>query len=293
MTGFGLAKGSVNGLTFKCELSSVNSKKGTDLILNLPREFSPLEKEIRLVVEKEVSRGRIVLTLQVLNEKNRSTNLKPFLSIDRALVKTYQHELAQLAQEIKTDKSVSLEFLLKLPGVMRESSTELDASIFKSGLLTLTQKALTEFQKSRQREGLHLAKDLNARFLLIESSQKQVATLQPKVLKRYQDQLLQRLHDAGIEAALTDERLLKEMIFFSDRSDVSEELTRLQAHLQEARRLLKDQKSSGRHLDFLIQEIGREINTTGSKANDLTISKLVIEMKTELEKIREQVQNLE
>jgi len=293
MTGFGVAEAVINGLRFKAELSSVNSKKGIDLLINLPRDFSTLEKELRLVVEKEVSRGRIMLTLQTSNSKGRSTTRVQSISIDKEQLKKYQRELKNLAKEVEIEQSLSLEFLLKLPGVMKEEASEVDTVVYQEGLLKLVKKALTDFQKSRDREGQHLCQDLGERFILIEAMQTQVAALQPSVLKKYRDQLFQRVREAGVEVTYDDERLLKEIVLFSDRSDISEEQTRLKAHLVEARRLLKSKKSIGRNLDFLIQEIGREINTTGSKANDVGLSKLVVEMKTELEKIREQVQNLE
>lgn len=293
MTGFGAAEGPVLGQRYKVECSSVNSKKGVDLLVSLPREFSSLEKELRDLIEKEISRGRITVSVQAVSGKKNAAAAEKVLSVDRAKLKAFHREFKLLGKELGADDRVSLEFLLRLPGVMLESASEVPVEKAGPELLKLTAKALQDFQKSRDREGQHLCKDLGDRFVLIEGYQEKVAALQPGVLKKYRENLQQRIKDAGIDVAADDERLLKEIVLFSDRSDVSEEQTRLKAHLAEARRLLKSKKSIGRNMDFLIQEIGREINTTGSKANDIAISKLVVEMKTELEKIREQVQNLE
>jgi len=293
MTGFGTAEGLVSGQRYKVEFSSVNSKKGVDLLVSLPREFSSLEKELRDLIEKEISRGRITVSVQPVSGKRNNGSSEKVISIDRTKLKAYHREFKLLGKELGAGDQVSLEFLLRLPGVMQENAVEVPVEKAGPELLKLTAKALQDFQKSRDREGRHLCLDLGDRFVLIEGYQEKVAALQPGVLKKYRENLQQRIKEAGIEVAADDERLLKEIVLFSDRSDVSEEQTRLKAHLAEARRLLKSPKSIGRNMDFLIQEIGREINTTGSKANDIAISKLVVEMKTELEKIREQVQNLE
>ena len=293
MTGFGMAEGLVSGQRYKVEFSSVNSKKGVDLLVSLPREFSSLEKELRDLIEKEISRGRITVSVQPVSGKRNNGSSEKVIFIDRTKLKVYHREFKLLGKELGAGDQVSLEFLLRLPGVMQENAVEVPVEKAGPELLKLTAKALQDFQKSRDREGRHLCRDLGDRFVLIEGYQEKVAALQPGVLKKYRENLQQRIKEAGIEVAADDERLLKEIVLFSDRSDVSEEQTRLKAHLAEARRLLKSPKSIGRNMDFLIQEIGREINTTGSKANDIAISKLVVEMKTELEKIREQVQNLE
>lgn len=283
----------MSGQRYKVEFSSVNSKKGVDLLVSLPREFSSLEKELRDLIEKEISRGRITVSVQPVSGKRNNGSSEKVISIDRTKLKAYHREFKLLGKELGAGDQVSLEFLLRLPGVMQENAVEVPVEKAGPELLKLTAKALQDFQKSRDREGRHLCLDLGDRFVLIEGYQEKVAALQPGVLKKYRENLQQRIKEAGIEVAADDERLLKEIVLFSDRSDVSEEQTRLKAHLAEARRLLKSPKSIGRNMDFLIQEIGREINTTGSKANDIAISKLVVEMKTELEKIREQVQNLE
>jgi uncharacterized protein (TIGR00255 family) len=146
----------------------------------------------------------------------------------------------------------------------------------------------------REREGAHLSKDLQRRIALLRKSVERVKRQAPEVLKRYQDQLRERIRNAGLETpAPDDERLLKEIVYFTDRSDISEELTRLESHFQQFDDSVKSKEPVGRTLDFLAQEMNREVNTIGSKANDGLISREVVALKAELEKFREQVQNLE
>ena len=147
---------------------------------------------------------------------------------------------------------------------------------------------------TRQREGAHLAKDLSARVAVMRRSAAEIQKHAPQVQKRYRDQLIQRLKTAGMEVpGIEDERLVKEIVYFADRSDISEELTRLQSHFQQFEDCLNSREPVGRTLDFLAQEMNREINTIGSKANDSLISRAVVTLKTELEKFREQAQNVE
>jgi uncharacterized protein (TIGR00255 family) len=155
------------------------------------------------------------------------------------------------------------------------------------------QKAVTGLVKMREKEGKFLANDLAQRLGLLETGLEQIRQSAPEILKRYREQLHTRVKEAGLEISLDDERLLKEVVFFADRCDISEEVTRLSSHLKQFRDCLKANEPVGRTLDFLAQEMGREINTIGSKANAAEISQEVVKMKAELEKIREQIQNIE
>ncbi|NJK91343.1 MAG: YicC family protein [Blastochloris sp.] len=294
MTGFGAVEGRLAGQSLRVEISSVNSRKGLDLFLNLPRELAFCENELRGLLEKGISRGRVQVSVQMGKAGTKGgRGTKRNLEIDQALLTRYHKELGTLARRLKLPGELSLEFLLKLPGVMQEAESAWPEEVGTGGLGKLVEKALAEHGKSREREGAHLCQDLLERLAALELRMLELKKLQPEILLKHREALKRKLEEAGLEVALEDERLLKEMVLFSDRCDVSEELTRLQAHVQEARRLLKSKAAIGRNLDFLVQEIGREINTTGSKANDIRVSKMVVEMKTELEKVREQVQNLE
>lgn len=290
MTGFGAAEGKASGRTLAVEITSINSKKGLDLQFGLPRELSPLENTLRATVQKTVVRGRV--NVDITWRSDRQNGPVP-LQINRPLLKEYQAEFRAVAKSLKAEDGVSLEFLLRLPGVMEDTRGTVDAAEFLPPLEKLLDKALGAWDKSREREGAFLAKDLSAKFRFLEEQVGGVEERKAPHLEAHRQALLRRLEEAGIAVALDDERLLKELALFADRSDISEETTRLRSHFEEAKRLLKASEPTGRNLDFLLQEIGREINTIGSKGNDVEISRRVVSMKTELEKIREQVQNLE
>jgi uncharacterized protein (TIGR00255 family) len=289
MTGFGKAEANLLGHKIKVEVSSVNSRKGLDLAVGLPREFAALEAELRELVQPAVSRGRVNVSVFVEGKNGAIQKL----SVNREVLKQYHRDVRQLSKELGANSEVSLEFLLKLPGVLNEQKNEEADNRLQKKIVEATGKALAEFQKSREREGTFLCRNLGTQIERLDKTVAGVEKRKDAVLLRFRQNLQKRLEDAGLEVPLSDERLVKEIVIFSDRCDITEEVTRLRSHFREARRLLKTSEAIGRNLDFLLQEIGREVNTIGSKANDIEISRQVVELKTELEKIREQVQNLE
>ncbi len=181
--------------------------------------------------------------------------------------------------------------LARAPGVFETNEELADAEDFWPAVEKALQQALATLLKMREREGAHLAKDLTTRISIMRKSAILVQKRSPEVQKRYREQLIQRIKTAGVEApAVEDERLLKEIVYFADRSDISEELTRLQSHFQQFDDCRNSGEPVGRTLDFLAQEMNREVNTIGSKANDSLISRAVVTLKAELEKFREQAQ---
>lgn len=290
MTGFGKAEHRSGGRELQVEISSVNNRKGLDVQINLPRDWSALEAGLRAQVQDALSRGRVLVSVSC-RVAERAT--RPAWRIDAMRLKEAHREVQAAARKVGLSGEVSLEFLLRLPGVLEEAEPQADVAALEPALTTTVAKALEAFQKSRTREGAFLCRDLKSKFAAIGKMARLVAARKADHTARHRDALVRRLKEAGLEIPMDDDRLAKELALFADRSDISEELTRLAAHLAEARRLLSTASAIGRNLDFLIQEIGREINTIGSKANDLEISRHVVAMKTELEKIREQAQNLE
>jgi uncharacterized protein (TIGR00255 family) len=214
--------------------------------------------------------------------------------LNAGLAKAYVRELHRLAKDLKLEGPVTLDMLARAPGVFQTDEDVADAEDFWPAVEKSLQQALATLLKMREREGAHLARDLAARVKIMRKATAQIQKQSPEVQKRYRDQLLQRIQSAGVEApAADDERLLKEIVYFADRSDISEELTRLQSHFQQFDDCLASTEPVGRVLDFLAQEMNREINTVGSKANDSLISRSVVALKAELEKFREQAQNVE
>lgn len=289
MTGFGEAKRKQGAASIEITLSSVNTKRGLDLNLSLPRELQTCEDRLRELIGQQVTRGRLNVQVSI---HTVNTEQQGLLEVNQAAFKHYQKQFSKLARSEKFEKNVSLEFILKQPGVMNEPQQ--NGKIDYSELFEKTlQLSLKRYQASRQREGQELKNDLLCRLKEIDSKLDIVKERRPQVVKQHRQNLLRRLKQTGFPDLVNDERILKEVALFADRSDVSEEVTRLRAHLKEGRRLSGVKQPVGKSLDFLVQEIGREINTIGSKSNDLQISRAVLEMKAELEKVREQVQNIE
>lgn len=290
MTGYGRGEGAGKGCKITAELSSVN-RKAAEVAINLPRELDALEGRIRDEVLARVSRGRVNVRINYQADdgfKPRSAR------INTKLAKSLHTDLSKLQKELKQDTPVSLDAILRVPGVVESSEEETDVDTVWPAVKKALAKALDGLVDMRQREGRNLARDLKGRIKTIQGAVKKIGKLAPTVPKRYREQLRSRLANAGLEELdLDDERLLKELIIFSDRSDISEELTRLQSHFDQFAETIASGEPIGRKVDFLCQEMNREINTIGSKAQDAGISREVVTAKTELEKFREQVQNVE
>lgn len=290
MTGYGWGECSQDGLKVTAELSSVNRKQ-SEISVVLPRELEVLEAQVRDAVNQQVARGRVTarVSLHVAEGKEAAR-----VQINRPLAKAYARELNRLARELKLDGAIPLDLLVRAPGVLQSTDEVADAEEFWPAVEKALGRALQMLVKMRQREGAHLKKDLVSRIAIMSKAVERVRKQAPQVQQRYQQQLLERLNAAGLtEFKLDDERLLKEVVLFADRSDISEELTRLQSHFQQFDDCVQSSEPIGRTLDFLAQEMNREINTIGAKANDSLISRDVVLLKTELEKFREQAQNVE
>jgi uncharacterized protein (TIGR00255 family) len=290
MTGYGRGECSQDGLKVTAELSSVNRKQ-TEVNVYLPRELECLELQVRDDVNKRIARGRLTVKIAV---HAGETLYGGRVQLNIPLAKAYAKEIARLGRELKLNDAVSLDLLLRAPGVLRTEDEMGDAEQIWPAVQKSVAQALDALVKMRQKEGAHLAEDLRARIVNMRKSVQEIRACAPLMVKRYQEQLQQRIKNAGLELpAADDDRLLKEVIYFADRSDISEELTRLESHFKQFSDSLKSKEPVGRMLDFLAQEINREVNTIGSKTTDSTISREVVRLKAELEKIREQVQNIE
>lgn len=290
MTGYGWGDAVQNGFKVTVELSSVNRKQ-SEISINLPRELEVLEAQIRDEVNRRIARGRVTARVTVhAGEKTDSGNVR----INAALAQAYVRKLRDLARELKISGDVTLDHLLRAPGVLEADEDIPDAEDFWPSVEKALKQALEMMVAMREKEGAHLRKDLVKRIDAMRTSARRVQKRSPQVQVKYREQLMERIQSAGIEAAkIEEERVLKEVIFFADRSDISEEITRLQSHFKQFDDCVNSREPVGRTLDFLAQEMNREINTIGSKANDAMISREVVVLKTELEKFREQAQNVE
>jgi uncharacterized protein (TIGR00255 family) len=289
MTGHGRGEAVQRGFKVTVEISSVNRKQ-SDLSLSLPDELEPLEAQIRDEIHRLVARGRLLVRVKLHAGGAAAARAR----VNDALAKAYAKELRRVVKELKLAGNVTLDHLLRAPGVLESAVEADDAQELWPVVKKALDQALAGLNAMRVKEGAHLAADLRARLNLIREAAGEVARQAPQVAERYRQQLHERIRNAGLEGlAPDDERLLKEVALFADRSDISEELTRLQSHFKQFEDLLKAAEPVGRTLDFLTQEMNREVNTIGSKANDAAISRQVVVAKSELEKLREQIQNVE
>jgi uncharacterized protein (TIGR00255 family) len=289
MTGYGRGECSQCGFKVTVEVSSVNRKQ-TEIAVNLPRELEVLEAQIRDEINRRVARGRLTVRLSVHAAAGASGKMR----INAALAKIYARELRSLARSLRLPDAVTLDLLARAPGVLQPAEEITEAEELWPATAKALLAALAVMLKMREREGAWLAKDLTARAARMRAAVRRVRRLAPRSAERYRAQLLARIKAAGLDApAVDDERLMKEIFYFADRSDISEELTRLESHFQQFDDCVKSKEPVGRTLDFLAQEMNRELNTLGAKANDGVISREVVLLKAELEKFREQVQNVE
>jgi uncharacterized protein (TIGR00255 family) len=290
MTGYGRGDCSQDGFKITVELNSVNRKQ-SEISVNLPRELEMLEAQIRDIINRHVARGR--LTVRVSLHAGAS-KLSARMHLNVPLAKAYAKELNRLSRQLRLPGPVTLDHLARAPGVFQTDEQIAEEEDFWPAVQKALNKALVALVKMREREGTHLANDLATRVQVMRKAVGHIQKHAPGVAERYRQQLIERIKSAGLEApGSDDDRLLKEIVYFADRSDISEELTRLQSHFQQFEDCRKSREPVGRMLDFLAQEMNREINTIGSKANDTLISREVVTLKAELEKFREQAQNVE
>lgn len=288
MTGYGRGETDHAGTKFSVELNSVNRKQ-SDIVVNLPRDLAALEPRIRQTINENISRGRTNVVIAYHNGSNSPRKL----ALDVDLARSYHDAMRALQKELNAPGEITIGAILQAPGVMRAPEESFDSATAWPAIERALRAALNELIKMREREGKHLAKDLIHRLKALRKQIKEIRGLHPDVVKKYRAALLERIEKAGLPISGEDERLMKEVTFFADRADVSEELTRVESHLAQFAHHLRRHEPVGRTLEFITQEIFRELNTLGAKANDAAISQRVVLCKAELEKIREQIQNLE
>jgi uncharacterized protein (TIGR00255 family) len=288
MTGYGRGETDYNGVKISVELNSVNRKQ-SDIVVNLPRDLAELEPRVRQTINESISRGR---TNVVISYHDGPGATRKF-ALDTELARSYHEAMRALQKELDAPGEITIGVILQAPGVLRVPEETLKADVAWPAIERALHGALAELIRMREREGKHLAKDLIHRLKAMRKRVKEIRALHPDVVKKYRAALLDRIQKAGLPIVAEDERLVKEVSFFADRSDISEELTRVESHLAQFAHHLRRNEPVGRTLEFITQEIFRELNTLGAKANDAAISQYVVACKSELEKIREQIQNLE
>jgi uncharacterized protein (TIGR00255 family) len=287
MTGYGRATAAIGSFTLTVQVSSVN-RKTLDLAIKLPGEWESLEAGVAEQVRRVASRGRVSVVVELTGARGASEIVWDEVEVNAAI-----DRLAALASARGVAFSPTPELLWSVANSQRRSAELPAAEEAAPVVVEAATEALRSFAAMRAQEGEALLADFLARLEVLKKHVDAIAARAPLVTPNYRELLMQRLRQAGLEIDLSDERVLREIALFADRCDVTEELTRLRSHFDQFTTLVKSNGEIGRKSEFILQEIGREVNTIGSKANDLTISKAVIELKNELERVREQIANVE
>lgn len=289
MTGFGAATAEVPGGRFSVEVRSVNHRF-SEVLIRLPRDLSPLEDRTRAIVQDRVRRGRV----DVIITRDESARRPRTVRVDLELAAAYARALRDLAGTIGAAGDVTVAQVASLPDVLRVEDERTDPESLWPPLEAAVRTAAEALVAMRTAEGERLAADLLGRLTAIEAMAAAVAARSREVVRGYGERLRARLAEVLAEVPVDEARLASELALFAERSDITEELTRLRSHLAQFRHTVEVEDGAvGRKLDFILQEMGREANTIGSKANDVEITRVIIAMKSELESLREQAQNVE
>lgn len=288
MTGFGRGSATTEDFTATVEIAAVNRKQ-SEVVVQGTRDLADLEPRIRRAVTQATSRGRLQVTLKLDPTAKGAKPAKVDAGLALAMEKAFKELSSLLGRDVLPDASD----FIRQPGVIAFEDGGIDADQAWKAVEPALEVALEKLLAMRSSEGRHLKEDFVQRLAILEGFAGQLAADAPGRLVRQREMLLKRLRDASLDLDPADDRVLKELAIFADRCDISEELTRLASHFRKFRDYLDGTEPPGRALDFLCQELFREFNTIGSKSNDAGIAQIIVEAKTELEKIREQVQNVE
>lgn len=289
MTGYGRGEAENDLYKFKVEIKAVNHRYN-DVLVKMPRHISYLEERIKKIIKEKIKRGKVdvYINLEYINQS--SIDVK----VDIALAKSYKLALDGLISELDLEDKVRLQNILGIPEVINTQRKDLDEDLIWAVLGEALESSLDNIIKMREEEGQGLKKDILDKLLFIEEITYKIEKRAPEVVIEYKDKLRERIKILLEDNLVLDEdRLGNEVVFFADRCSIDEELVRLSSHIKQFRNILREDESIGRKLDFLTQELNREINTIGSKANDIDITNYVVNIKAEIEKIREQIQNIE
>lgn len=290
MTGFGRAQAEdkAAGIGFRVEISSINRKQ-FDLKFVLPPELIQYETAMRQIISEKVSRGALTVRISALSNNAASAQT---LNVEaaRKLLESAEH----LAKECGLAQNLTVADLLAVPGILTADSGDDSGELTAALLAAATKDALAELIRAKEGEGSRLLADIRMRMDLLKAALEQIIPLTAAMPKLMYEKLLARIKEWDITTVdPDDDRFLRELVFYADKLDVTEEITRLKSHFQHFDQLTASAEPAGRQLDFMVQEIFREINTLGNKASCAEVSPLIVTMKTELEKIREQIQNIE
>ena len=288
MTGYGSAKGPVGDQTVTVEVKSVNNRF-LDCSVRLSRNYLFAEDQIKQTVSAAVSRGKV--DVFVTNQSSREEGT--VVCVNQELAREYYQAISQIAGSLGLECGVNAGAIARFPDVLTLEKKELDRELASRQLCELTEKALEEYNAMRAREGERLRGDMLSKLETIEGLVSVVEERSPETVREYRQRLELRLKELLADRSIDEQRIVTETAIFADRTAVDEETVRLRSHISQFRTMLEEGSPIGRKMDFLVQEFNRESNTIGSKCSDAALAKVVVDLKSEIEKIREQLQNVE
>lgn len=288
MTGYGSAKGTVEGIEVSVELKSVNNKF-LDTSVRLPRSFIFAEETVKAAVQSHISRGKVDVFVTV----DTSMADDMVVRVNEPLLKGYIEALQHITDEHALPNDISVMSVSRFPDILSVEKKELDADAVADGIKSIAEQALQDFDSMRVREGEKLRNDVLLKLENIENFVGIIEESAPKTVTEYRQRLLQKLNEVLGSAGVDESRIITEAAIFADKVAVDEETVRLRSHISQLRTMLETGSPIGRKIDFLMQEFNREANTTGSKCQNSDIAHVVVDLKSEIEKIREQIQNIE
>lgn len=288
MTGFGRAQASVEGYNITVEIRSVNNRY-FDFYAKMPRTFSFLEEKVKSLLSTEISRGKVECSLQIESTADESV----IVSINEPLAVGYVKAVEELAEKFEVKNDLTALSLARFSDILSITKAPVDEEDLWNKVQVVVKDALAEFIKMREIEGEKLKTDVLSRADLIINNVAYIEERSPETVKAYSEKLLERMKTVLGDTQVDEARILTEAAIYADKVAVAEETVRLRSHIDQLHSMLDSNEAVGRKLDFLVQEINREANTIGSKAQDVDIARRVIDIKAEVEKIREQIQNIE
>ena len=285
MTGFGKSSLIITKREYQMEIKSVNHRY-LDINIRMPRQLIYLEETIKKEIASKIKRGKIEVYITF---ENKGSNI---VTLNKKLAKIYIEQLKQLAEETNISPEINVLEVAKMPDIFNVTSDENDEEI-KQEIIELTNNATTKLVEMRKFEGIKIAQDLQNRVELINNKIIKISKISTRLIEEYIVKLEKRIKEILKTEDIDKNRLAQEVVIYADKCSIEEEITRLKSHINQFKELLITDEAVGKKLDFLIQEMNRETNTIGSKANQLEIINYVVDIKTELENIREQIQNIE
>lgn len=288
MTGFGRERSIIGGKEYLVEIRSVNSRY-CELSAKLPRSYTYLEEKLKALVKDTVSRGKAEIFLSVTDVESRSTAV----AVNIPVIKNYLEEMRRCGKELGLNDNLALTDIFRMTDAFTVVRCEADEDEIWAAVKSVAEKALSHFAEMREKEGEKLREDVLDKLSNIEKMTLEVEKLSPKTTEAYRKKLYDKISEVLEDKQIDEQRILTEAAIFAEKTAVDEETVRLHSHFKQFREMCDSTEPIGRKLDFMVQELNRESNTIGSKAQDVSVTKLVIEMKSEIEKIREQIQNIE